>query len=68
MTTIAAALEHQRMNHRAHRIEQILVTLREWRRERRLQGAVPHALDESIGDFAHQLSELRGHLDAAETA
>jgi len=68
MTMIAAALERQRLTHRALRIEQVLAALRERRRERRLQGAVPQALDESIGDFTLQLSKVREHLDATEAA
>lgn len=55
MTTLAADREHLRMAHRARRIEQVIVALRELRGER-AAGAVPPALDHAITEFSRQLT------------
>lgn len=61
--TLATALEHQRLTHRAQRIEQVLAALHERRGERSGRGT-PAALEQSISEFAGELSRLRTRPDA----
>jgi len=62
VTTIAVDLEDLRPAHRAHRIEGVLVALRERRRGRTPGVAVSPALNRSISEFARELTEVRARL------
>jgi hypothetical protein len=62
--TLGRELERARLAHRTHRIERVLVSLRERRTERARAGAVPPALNQAIDDFTRELAQLRAGLSA----
>lgn len=62
--TIGAALERQRLEHRAHRVQRVLIALEERVAVRREQGPVPTPLREAIRDFRRELRAVRDRLEA----
>lgn len=65
--TLAVDLEFQRLAHRAHRVEQVLVALHE-RRGEHADEAVPPGLHRAIHDFSSQLDRTLADLQGAPSA
>jgi hypothetical protein len=63
-STIGAALERRRLEHRARRVQRVLAALDERVAERRGSGPVPGALREAIRDFERELRSVHRRLDA----
>jgi hypothetical protein len=62
--TLGAQLERTRLEHRARRIERVLVVLRHQRQDARDRGRVPAGLDHAIVGFGEELGDVRGRLRA----
>ncbi len=62
--TIGAELEHQRLTHRARRLELALTALHDQRDQCEMRGPVPAAMDRAIADFSQQLRDLRARSRA----
>jgi len=62
--TLGRELERHRLEHRAHRIEQVLIALRDRETWRQQQGHVPAPLRQAIRGFEDELAALRARIDA----
>jgi hypothetical protein len=60
--SLGAHLERTRLQHRARRIERVLVVLRDQRRRASDRGRSPAALDQAIAGFGDELGEVRRRL------
>jgi hypothetical protein len=60
--TIGADLERRRLQHRARRIEHVIVVLRERRALGIQSGSRPAALDQAIAGFGAELASVRERL------
>jgi hypothetical protein len=61
--TIAASLEEQRLHHRAHRIERVMLALEDRAIYRHaVSGTTPPPLRRAIGDFRIELAAIRRRL------
>jgi hypothetical protein len=61
-SSIGAALERSRLEHRARRIEQVLSALKERRDLGPQTGGRPASLDQAIAGFGAELSAVRAQL------
>jgi hypothetical protein len=64
--TLGVQLERTRLEHRARRIERVLVVLRHQRRQARDCGRSPAALDHAIAGFGEELGDVRDRLRAMD--
>ena len=64
--TLGAQLERTQLEHRARRIERVLVVLRHQRRQARDRGRTPAGLDDAIAGFGAELGGVRSRLQAMD--
>lgn len=62
--TLGGELEHNRLQHRARRLELVIETLRERASASARIGPVPSGLQHAIADFSTELSRVRHRLHA----
>jgi hypothetical protein len=65
-STLGAQLERTRLEHRARRIERVLVVLRHQRLRARDRGQAPAGLDHAIAGFGDELGDVRHRFRAMD--